>query len=1003
MKFTEYQDLNIACDRRLPARTTLIPYDSRESAAAGARAASPWTVILNGTWDFRLLESPSEIPEEIGQLVFPDRIQVPGCWQTQGWGVKEYTNVRFPIPYDPPFVPENTPVGCYHRRFTLPAGFSGRKNLLRVEGASSCHYVFVNGAYAGFSKGPHFPAEYDISTLLRDGENEIVILVFQWSDGTYLEDQDMFRLSGLFRDVLLLSFAPERISDIRINADWDPESGEGRLTGEIIAEKCRTLDVTLEDEESGSVLWQGVLKTGKGGAKLDFRVPGVQPWSAEIPKRYALFVHGASQWECVRVGFRRVEIRGAVFTVNGKAVKLHGVNRHDTHPELGYFTPVEHMRRDAVLMKQHNIDTVRTSHYPNDPRFLDICDELGLYVVDECDLECHGVVMFADYDYIARDPKWKKQFLDRAERLVSRDRNHPCVVMWSLGNEAGYGENHRDMAALIRGIDPTRPIHYERDQEAETADVFSRMYATVDFMEKYARSRPAKPMFQCEYAHAMGQGPGNLEDYWQTICRHPCLMGACVWEWADHAFLLTDEEGRAYYGYGGDFGDWPHDGNFCVDALVLPDRTPHSGLKELKHVLRPIRVETLGTRDHALRFRIRNLYAFRDLSGVLCLYTVRDCGRTLKSGELPLRVAPGGQRTFELPLPKSPGNQEITFTFIRKEAEPWAPAGSVLCCDQITVPAEEHAGFPVLRCAPKEPLSALRDGNRVTVSGGIQLTLGARGPESWKQDGAELLLTPFAPNLWRAPTDNDARVAETAWKKLDLEHLTARCTAFSEDGKEDGTVSVNAENLLSAPGYPPMIRLNTCWEACPDGSVFLRASFAPLRDDLPYLPRLGFRFRMPGEYDTVIWHGRGPGESYPDKKTGALTDLYTRKVEDTFEPYIRPQENGSHEDTVSFAVVNAAGRGLMVCGAQGSAFPFTVRRCTQENLTEARHTNELVFESMTEVCLDGRMGPLGSNSCGPEPLEKDRLYLKRPVTFCWRFLPLDLQAVTFAQAEEMLR
>ncbi|MBQ8160895.1 MAG: glycoside hydrolase family 2, partial [Clostridia bacterium] len=608
---TEFQDLTCTNLFRLPQRTTVVPCPDAHLAAASQRTLSPYFFSLNGQWDFEYHPSYLTVEALSGMEGDGEKgtVRVPGVWQLQGYGIPQYTNVRFPIPFDPPYVPDDTPAGVYSRTFTVPESFmetDGRKVVLRLDGVSSCYYVYMNGHLCGFAKCPHLPSEFDVTESLLPGENRIQVIVLQWSDGTYLEDQDMWRLSGIFRDVSLLLFPRERILDVRVSA-----SLEGDSTGTFQADvDCEGADlVAFRLMDGASCLASGTADVIGGHASFQEMVESIQPWSAETPKLYDLFVETSQQSERVRIGFRRIEIRDGVFLVNGVAVKLFGVNRHDTHPVLGYYTPVDAMYQDILQMKRHNLNTVRTSHYPNDPRFLDMCDELGLYVIDEADAECHGVNRFASYDFMATDPKWETQFVDRGVRMVERDRNHASIIMWSLGNESGYGCNHVAMAEAIRSLDRSRPIHYERDQqelEAVTADVTSRMYADIAFMEEYASSHPAKPFFQCEFAHAMGQGPGLLEDYWQMYMAHPQLMGGCVWEWADHG-ILKEREGQPCYLYGGDFGEWPHDGNFCVDALTYPDRTPHTGLREYAHVIRPVRVRMISEEKGIVAFR--NYYA----------------------------------------------------------------------------------------------------------------------------------------------------------------------------------------------------------------------------------------------------------------------------------------------------------------------------------------------------------------------------------------------------------
>ena len=997
---TEFQDLNCVHLNRLPARSTLVPWPDTLSARRGERGLSPWFLSLNGEWRFTWYPRWRSVPELSGTPGEGIRgtIRVPGVWQLQGWGAPQYTNVRYPIPYDPPFIPEETPVGVYERGFSLPDSFSGRRTVLRLDGFSSCAYVWLNGALAGFSKCPHLPAEFDLSPLLHAGENALKIVVPQWSDGTYLEDQDMWRLSGLFRDVSLLSFGESRILDLQADASLkeDLTTGLLRVTAQIRGASRVSCSLLRE----GETVFSRDLEVREGEVRLTEEIPGVLPWSAEKPHRYELLVSIPGQAECVRVGFRRTEIRDGVFLLNGMPVKLLGVNRHDTHPSLGYFTPLEHMREDVLLMKLNHLNTVRTSHYPNDPRFLDLCDEYGLYVVDEADLECHGVTQVGSFDLIAGDPAWQAQFLDRGTRMVIRDRNHPCVLIWSLGNESGYGVNHQEMARAMRALDPTRPIHYEGDRKeasAQTADITSRMYASVEAMVEYARSGPEKPFFQCEYAHAMGQGPGLLETYWQAVQAHPQLMGGCVWEWADHG-IAREKDGETCYLYGGDFGEWPHDGCFCVDALTWPDRAPHSGLLEYAHVLRPVRVRMADEARGLIAFR--NYYAFTPLSDLTCAFEIVSGGRVLQDGAFELRAAPGEEETVSLPLKSFPAGSLLNFTFRLRRGTTWAPAGHLLCRDQLLLTSGVPVSAPAL---PVHPLSLSRSvgGGAAVTGSGFEISFGPGGLERWIRNGVSLLEGEAVPSFWRAPTDNDqggSSCLAAQWEKLGLNRLLARHESFSAR-QEDGPVCVRLSSVWGPKVYAPLFRVRQDWTMYGDGRVYLDLCFEPLREIECYLPRLGLRLTLPGSFSALVWEGRGPHESYPDKKTGALLGRYRCAVAETHVPYIRPQENGAHEDTRFAALLDERGCGLL---AAGKGFSFSAHPYTPEQLTRAQHTFDLKPEDRITWLLDGAMGPLGTASCGPEPLPEDRLYLKEPRRFRFGFLALDEQSLSVDAASAAL-
>ena len=996
---TEFQDLNCTNLYRLPARATLIPYPNRETARRGERGLSPYYLGLNGQWHFTYYTSPSQVKELSGEAGQGQEgeIQVPGVWQLQGYGTPQYTNVRFPIPFDPPFVPDDTPVGVYERSFHLPDSFKSRQTVIRFEGVSSCYYVYVNDHLVGFSKGPHLPAEFDISGYVALGENKLKVIVLQWSDGTYLEDQDMWRHAGIFRDVALLSFGRARIVDLGAEATLIHDCQDGEMTISAKVSGAGTVRLTLLDGEE--TVFTQLCDVIDGEAGLTAEIKNVKPWTAETPYRYELIAEVTGQAERVFVGFKKIEIRNGVFYLNGRAIKLLGVNRHDTHPLLGFYTPVNEMEKDILLMKQHNMNTVRTSHYPNDPRFLDMCDRYGLYVVDETDIEGHGVTQFASYDFIATDPKWKTQFVDRGVRMVKRDRNHPSIVMWSLGNESGYGCCHEAMAEAMRKIDMSRPIHYERDQwekEAITADVTSRMYANLDFMKDYAQGNPKKPLFQCEYCHAMGQGPGLLEDYWQTFNAYPQLMGGCIWEWADHG-LIKEANGEKYYAYGGDFGEWPHDGCFCVDALTYPDRTPHTGLIEYKHVLRPVRACMVDEEKGLVRFR--NYYGFLDLSHLSGRYTVEANGKTYTQGIIQLKTAAGETEEAMLPLGTYPAGATLNIVFALKENTSWADVGHIVAREQIELKnGTAHARLPL----PQHALCLDKSQEGYAVSGADFCAVFHReGLSKLIFRGVKLIEKGVQINLWRAPTDNDNGWPNIAkkWEQLGLnrllcrsEGMTARCA--------DNTAVIELQGVYGQKVMPPLLRVTQKYTVTGEGKITLDITYTPLKEIAEYLPRLGIRFAMPDGFDRLVWQGRGPHESYPDKKTGAFLGRWETTVDLTHEPYIRPQENGAHEDTEFAALLNHRGIGLM---AAGDHFSFSTHHYTPEMLTNAQHTIELDRANEITWLIDGAMGPLGTASCGPEPLEKDRLYLKEARSFSFSFLPFDAECLSVDGAAQAIR
>ena len=995
---TEYMDLNVLADRRLPMTTTLVPHGDAAGALSFSRL-SPYCENLNGTWQFAFLDSPLALPEDPCTLQTPETITVPGSWEMQGYGQMQYTNVNFPFPYNPPFVPDENPVGVYRRMFRLPAAFAGRQTRIVFEGVDSCFYLYINGQYAGFSKTPHLSASFDITEFVKeDGENELVVLVFQMCDASYLEDQDKWRHHGIFRDVLLTSFADTRIEDVVADASLDQDNVTGTLKVEVAVTGAQEVQLRLMDGEQEMV--SQVLQVNKGRAQADIRLPGIRPWTAETPNLYTLLLEIPGQAEAVRLGFRRVEIIGERLFVNGKSIKIKGVNRHDTHETLGSVMPVDLLLRDALIIKRNNMNAVRTAHYPTDPRFLDICDEVGLYVIDEADIECHGVTSFSHYDLMAKDPVWEAQFVDRGVRMVQRDRNHPSVIFWSLGNESGYGHNHVQMAKAMRELDASRPIHYERDEEGETADMISQMYTSIPNLIAHGKQKGKKPFFLCEYAHAMGLGPGNLEDYWQAIYQYDRLIGGCVWELVDHGIKQVTEDGQQYYAYGGDFGEHPHDRNFCVDALLYPDRSPHTGMKEYKHVLHPVRAEI---KDEAIgHLRLKNLFDFTSLSELALEYFVEKDGQVYAQGRAALKGAPGRTANLRLSLGDYPRGSLLRLRYTYVTTPHWAEAGHVVAQEQLPLALGHEAPKASL---PPRALSLARDARSITVTSGqaaYRFTREGKGLAGILFGGSQMLKEPLTGNLFRATTDNDRGFANMArrWQTRGLDKPLLRLTRFEAEEAGD-SIRVFVSTVMAPKSLPPILTLDQAFTFLPDGRVLLEATYVPqgIQEDL-YLPRLGLRFQMPGQYDRLTWLGRGPHESYPDMKTGALIGKYQATVQDTHEPYVYPQENGSHQDTSCVMVHSLAGQGLVIASKEG--FAFSAHDYSIEQLEAARHTYDLQPGDFTEVLLDGVMGPLGSNSCGPEPLKEDLLFLKEPRSFQFVLMAADVQTMpdfgTFKEA-----
>ncbi|HJP77629.1 MAG TPA: glycoside hydrolase family 2 TIM barrel-domain containing protein [Pseudonocardiaceae bacterium] len=929
---------------------------------------------LDGDWRFRLVPTVAdgtagfEAPEfdDAGWATLP----VPAHWQLHGYGKPAYTNVQYPFPVDPPYVPDDNPTGEYRRIFELPESWPGGDAVLRFEGVDSCFAVWCNGERLGTSKGSRLPVEFAVGELLKPGENVLAVRVHQWSSGSYLEDQDMWWLSGIFRSVSLLARPADGLADFFVHADYDHETGTGRLRVETSA------PARLSIPELG-------VKDAPADEPREFA--DVEPWSAEVPRLYDAEL--ATPGEKVRlcIGFRTVKVADGLLTVNGKAILIRGVNRHEWHPDHGRAVPAETMREDLLLMKRHNINAVRTSHYPPHPDFLGLCDELGLWVIDECDLETHGFSLVGWAGNPSADPAWRPALLDRMRRMVERDKNHPSIIIWSLGNEAGTGDNLAAMAEWVHDRDPGRPVHYEGDYDSPYVDVYSRMYPSHAEVAAIGRGeepvtadprndahRRALPFIMCEYAHAMGTGPGGLLEYQELFERHPRNQGGFVWEWIDHGIRQQAHDGTEFFAYGGDFGEVVHDGNFVADGLLFPDRQPSPGLVEFKKIVAPVRI-TPGPRAGTVR--IDNGHDFASTAHLAFTWSVATEGAEVESGSLDVpAVAASGSVTVALPeLPAAKGETWLTVRATLAADAPWADAGHEIAWGQAKVAAEVVEDSPV-----SESTVEVRDGLIVVGPGSFDPRSGVlREFAGIGVDGPVL-------DVWRAPTDNDIAIhgewsAATEWRRIGLDRLTHRVIAV-ETGERELVVRTRVAAATTNLG----LRTDYHWSARGD-ALRLRVDMTP---DGPWwcpLPRIGVRLGLPGRFDAVEWFGRGPGEAYPDMRQAARVGRFTSTVDDLQTPYVFPQDNGNRTE-VRWATVTAPdGTGIRIDGHPH--VELTARRWTSADLDAAKHTSELRAGELVWLNLDIAQQGLGSASCGPGVLPRYRL-LPVPVTFELTFAPL---------------
>ncbi|MFF1449984.1 glycoside hydrolase family 2 TIM barrel-domain containing protein [Streptomyces sp. NPDC058274] len=930
-----------------------------------AFASDAWALSLNGSWRFLLSASIAAAPDGIDSDDFDDHgwdtIPVPSHWQLQGHGRPAYTNARYPFPVHPPEVPSDNPTGDYRLTFDLPADRPDAPTVLRFDGIDSCARIWLNGHELGVTKGSRLPSEFDVGALLRPRDNVLAVRVHQWSAGSYLEDQDMWWLSGIFRSVTLLTRPAGGVADYTVHAGYDHRTGRGTLSVSASGP-----DVRISVPELGV---RG-LPAGES-AELD----GIEPWSAESPRLYAGEVYTATERVPVRIGFRTVTIEDGQLRVNGRRILFRGVNRHEHHPEFGRALPREFAVADIQLMKRHNINAVRTSHYPPDPAFLELCDLYGLWVIDECDLETHG---FGTLDWAGNpsdDPQWADACLDRMRRMVERDKNHPSIVLWSLGNEAHTGRNLAAMAEWTHDRDPSRPVHYEGDFECEYVDVFSRMYADHDEVDRIGRRvdddnprRRELPFLLCEFAHAMGNGPGGLLEYRELFERHPRCQGGFIWEWLDHGIAQRDEHGREFFAYGGDFGEPLHDGNFVIDGVVHPDRTPSPALVEFAKVFEPVRISA-GSGG----IRIANHYDTVPLDGLGFSWVLEEEGVARAEGPLDVGPVPPGH-SVDVPLPALPpttAESLLTVRAVLATGTRWAAAGHVVAWGQVPITP-----------AP-EPAAPARGARATTSAGLLRLGPGAFDPATGRLTslGAHPVDGPRL-DLWRAPTDNDRgpdRPEEQQWRAAGLHRLQHRVAGV--DVREDELV-VRTRVAPPALGFGMLAAYHWTADA---GRLRLRVEVEPDGTWPCTLPRLGLRMALPGAFGTAEWFGAGAGEAYSDSRQAARIGRFVRTVDALQTPYVYPQENGNRTDVRSLLLTSGGGAGIRVDGEP--VFDFTARRWTTEELDAATHTTDLTPGELVHLNLDFAQHGLGSASCGPGVLPPYRLQARK-ASLTLTFTPL---------------
>ena len=1002
-----YEDLNVMHDKTMPARAYYIPASVRMDDLVEHRESSDRFQMLSGEWKFQYYNSIYDVKESFYEKGYDvsgfDYVTVPGVWQMDGYDTHQYTNIRYPFPFDPPYVPQDIPCGAYVHNFEYNREKKASKAFLNFEGVDSCFYVWVNGAYAGYSQVSHATSEFDVTDLLNEGENTLAVLVLKWCDGSYLEDQDKFRMSGIFRDVYLLKRPEKTIRDYHITTDVEKD----RVTVKLdmyFSEPVET-KVTIEDKY-GAVVARG--EAAEDGV-LELTVLNPVLWNAENPYLYQIILTMPDEVIVDRIGFRTIEIRDKVVYFNGEKIKFRGVNRHDSDPETGFVISIQQMKKDLMLMKQHNFNAIRSSHYPNAPYFYQMCDEYGFMVIDEADIEAHGPFMLyrkEDTDQnrfhrwnekIADDPAWEKAIVDRVQLMVQRDKNRSCIVMWSMGNESAYGCNFEKALAWTKNFDPDRITQYESARyrnydityDYDNLDLYSRMYPSLQEIEDYLKNDGSKPFLLVEYCHSMGNGPGDFEDYFQMIHKDDRMCGGFVWEWCDHAIAHgTAENGKTRYYYGGDHGEAIHDGNFCMDGLVYPDRTPHTGLLEYKNVYRPVRVVSYDWKNGQIV--LHNYMDFDDLKNYVDIfYEMTQDGITVEQGKLVNVVAaPHSDAVVELKLQvPSTGKVYLKLIYRLKKQMPLLEPGHELGFDEIKLANEDDRNRQAVKWLEQEKeVGAIdvKENERQVVLQANDFTYVFDKRTGLFEDmqfaGRSYIDHPMELNIWRAPTDNDMYIKKE-WKKAHYDAAYTRAYRIEVLQNKHGVFIMEHVAVL-ADTVQKILDVEMTWKINEDGKI--EAVIEAVKDkEFPELPRFGIRMFLNKKMNEVTYFGMGPQESYRDKHQASCHGLFRSKVAQMHEDYIRPQENGSHYDC-DYVEITSGQYGI--AAVSNDSFSFNVSVYTQEELERASHNYELEESDSTVFCMDYAMNGIGSNSCGPDVLDKYR-FAEEAFRFQFELIP----------------
>lgn len=977
---------------RMPARAHFLTFPSKEKALLNNNRYTHAFKNLNGVWKFMFLDAPEYSPEGFFNSDFDvtkmDDITVPGNWQLQGYGKMHYSDLWYNFPINPPYVPTENPTGIYKRTFFVEESYRDKKIIIRFCGVDSAYHLWINGKEVGYSKVARNESEFDITDLIRVGEeNDVTVRVYQWSDGTYLEDQDMWWESGIFRDVELIGVPKDGINDYKVIADLDDEYKNGIFKVEAFLRTTKEVNVTFELVDAGeNTVFIKTVVAKEGKACIDEVIADVNHWTAETPYLYKLFMTVEDDGQIIEVipqnvGFRNIRLNGETFLVNGVAIKFKGVNRHDYSPQNGRVVSREEIEKDIILMKQFNINAIRTSHYPNSYYLYDLCDEYGMYLIAETDLECHGFELTGDYKWITDDPSWELAYVSRMTRMIERDKNHPAIIFWSLGNESAFGCNFRKMTDVAHEMDPTRLVHYEGDFDVESADVYSTMYTWIEnpkkpYLMKDIIEKSKKPHIHCEYCHAMGNGPGNLKDYQDLVYAHDKLQGGFVWEWFDHGIESFTESGEKYYRYGGDFGDDPSNKDFCIDGLIMPDRTPSPGLYEYKKVIEPITTTAVDIQKGIINLLSR--YDFANLDRFNLVYKVMEDDVILQTGFMAVpSIEARANKDITLPYDLStikvkPGaHYYVNISYQLREDTSYASSGHELATAQFELPLYKE-GIVV---RPEGILNVEKEHTTLHVKGAnfsLDFNLVNGNLMNIVRDGMQVLSKGPRLTLWRAPISNDMEIIDKL-KKVYFLHLEHEVVMNIDYHMEGNILKVEVDTINSTTNSAWHFKTKYVYTVCPSGDILIDVEGTPSgRVDLApdMLPRIGVSMHLDKSMEHVRYFGMGPGENYADSKEAAQMGLYANTVDGLFTNYVIPQENGNHMGCKWVSMTNDRGMGLLA-STEGD-FNFSASWYEDKDLDDAKHTCDLVKRDYIVFNVDYKQNALGTNSCGQWQLDKYR-------------------------------